>query len=145
MRMAKVVQPDAWQARLADQSLERVREHLGMDGGAVEVAKDVTVVLETWAAGRSENADRALVEVDRAPRRASLPARFVEFVSDRDERAIDRQPGRLEIHIGPAQSENLATAHAGIGGQPQGGKVGIASGQGEKTAKLIGIPSSELA
>ena len=62
------------------------------------------------------------VEVDGAARRAGLAGGVVELVGHRDERPGDGESPRVQVDVAPAQAEELASSHAGGGGQPVGGK-----------------------
>src|ERR1700722_13150891 len=67
MGVTKVMKTDAWQARLAHEPLEGIREDLRMDRRYVFMAKDVALRFGVWTTNCPKYIHCALVEVDRSP------------------------------------------------------------------------------
>lgn len=83
-------------------------------------------------APRGEDGECGGIEVESAPRVACLAARFVDFVGDRDEPAVDGQSARSEVDVGPSESEEFASPQAGVGDYPERGEETMSGGCSKK-------------
>ena len=64
-----------------------------------------------------EFADRLAVEVDGAAAGSGLDTELDRLAADILKGAGDRQPGGRGVEVGPLESDDLATAHAGVGSE----------------------------
>jgi hypothetical protein len=121
VRVPEVVQPDPPDAGSLDDPLESLAERVRVDGAPVLPARDEILILIVAAPLRAlvvlsptigtEQLDGLSVQVDH-PSVVALRRRLQDLIRHRDNRMTNRQARRIEINIGPAQSEDLIPTHS---------------------------------
>jgi len=129
--VAEVVEADDGQARAGDEAVEGFGEQVGVDRGSFGAGEHEPVVVVLFAEGeaflelasppRSEDGDGSGVEVDRPTAGAGLDVGDLEGVGDGDDRLVYLEAAGVEVDVFPAQAEDLASAHAGVGREVVGG------------------------
>jgi len=64
----------------------------------------------------------------------------VELVGDRDQGPVDGETAGGEVDFTPPQAEELASSHAGVRRQPEGGEEAVRAGFVQKHLQLLGRP-----
>jgi hypothetical protein len=89
---------------------------------------------------RADGSDRARVERHRPTALRRLRRADTDLVVDRDHCLHDRQPGRDEVDVGPAQAEALPAPHPRGGQQDERGVEPVILYVVEERAQLAGRP-----
>ena len=121
-RMAEIVESDVWKLRAFDEPGERKRKRARLPRRAAWTRKDPTAFVSFYPARLAELLTVVLFAEDLSDkwRQRDRPraARGFRRLRARDafdglERAMNREPTRVEVDVGPAQREQLTTPQAG--------------------------------
>ena len=126
VRVPEIVQRNHRQTQPDDGAIEGLAESVRVGRRSVGPGKDEIVVGEgrpdqqPFGQGRfpppSQHTDGAGVEVDGAAPCPGLHVGHRDLVGDRDDRLADGEPGLVEVDVGPAEPEDLATTGEQAGG-----------------------------
>jgi hypothetical protein len=134
--MPQIVQPDRPDTGALDEPLERLAERMRVDRCSILPGGDqVTVLVVGVPLGllrtllltmRPEQFDGLPVQINH-PGVVALGRRLDHLVGDRDDGLTHGQPRRIEVDIGPAQTQDFAPTHPSHCSQPpHGGKPLVA-------------------
>jgi hypothetical protein len=87
-----------------------------------------------------EDVDGGGVEVDTPSAVRSLASRFAKFIADGDEAPVDRHGGFVQVDVGPAEAQEFAATHPGVGGEPERREQPMSDPSLQKLAELFGSP-----
>jgi hypothetical protein len=134
MCVAEVVKAEAGDRRRRDETSEELRQPIWMHRAAARRADHTVTIRDLSSDFRGQRVTPAVqhehgdsAEVDPSARVPRLAARLVELVADRDQGAVDGQVSVGEVDVTPAQTEELAAAHAGVRSEPERRKQPITS------------------
>jgi hypothetical protein len=155
VRMAKVVQSNPGNSGRRCRSTELSGEMVGMEGLADGVAEDKVVVdvpggasddpfMALSMAMVAQNGHGLRVEADESLATRGLAWTDDDGVPDGRERLHDGELGRVEIHVGPAKSENLAAAHTRRCEQYERGGQPVVRAGTEQLPQIVGGPRAVL-
>ena len=123
--MPQIVESDTRDSTSLDDAIEELGDRFRVEEAAVRVAEhpvvgvlwEVLVSKPSTPAG--EDVTCVVIEFDGASAGSCLDAELDGLAADILERARNRQSRSRDVEVGPLQSDDLAAAHAGVGGEVQ--------------------------